>query len=315
MNNTLLVIGGPTAVGKTACGIEVAKHFGTEIISADSRQFYREPSIGTAVPSPEELDAVPHHFIQFISVTDPYNAAMFESQVLSKLRQLFQRHQVVVMVGGSGLYMEAVCRGIDDIPAADPAIREQLHRRLELEGLASLVRQLAQLDPLSHQRLDLHNPMRVMKALEVSLQTGKPYSSHLTGTPKKRPFRILRAALDMDREALYQRINNRVDRMVEQGLVEEVCRLQEFRKCTAMKMVGYRELFGYIDGSYTLPEAVDRIKNNTRKFARKQITWFRKEDRYRWIGSGPGSEPAFSEPVISYAEGELQSPAKDPNGP
>ncbi len=314
MGKTLLVLAGPTAAGKTACGILVAGHFGTEIISADSRQIYREPSIGTAVPAPEELETVPHHFIQAISLRDPYNASMFEHQVLEKLDDLFGRHDLVLMVGGSGLYIEAVCGGIDELPSADPVLRQQLHERYRKEGLEALVSQLHRLDPLSHRRIDLNNPMRVMKALEVSLQTGRPYSSFLTRRAKARPFRIIRVALETEREELYRRINSRVDRMMADGLLEEVERLREFRGLTAMKTVGYRELFRHLDGELTLAEAVDLIKRNTRKFARKQITWFRKENRYHWIrnnahdnGTLPGGS-GCADAVISYVQKTLAQP-------
>jgi tRNA dimethylallyltransferase len=299
MKKTLLVIGGPTAVGKTACGIEVAQHFGSEIISADSRQIYRECTIGTAVPTPDELAAVPHHFIQTVSLSDPYNASRFEEEVLQKLRDLFETKDLVLMVGGSGLYIDAVCHGIDELPSADLALRKELHRRFEMEGLDPLTEELKRLDPLSHARIDLKNHMRVMKALEVSIQTGIPYSSFLTALPKERPFRILRVAMDMERDLLYQRINARVERMMERGLLDEVQSLQAFRGSTPMKTVGYRELFRYFDGELNLDEAVDLIKRNSRKFARKQITWFRKKNQYRWITS------EYSRRVISWVETQL----------
>lgn len=286
MEKTLVVLAGPTAVGKTNCGIEIARYFGTEILSADSRQIYRETTIGTAVPSPEELALVPHHFIQSISLREPYNASIYEQQVLQRLNLLYERYDLVLMVGGSGLYIEAACRGIDDLPSPDPGLRKHLLGRLEKEGLEPLTMELMERDPLSYRRLDLKNPMRVLKALEVSIQAGKPYSGFLSATPKERPFRIVRIALDMEREQLYNRINNRVDQMIRSGLTEEVAQLQPFRDYTAMKTVGYRELFRHLDGELTLEEAVDLIKRNTRKFARKQLTWFRKGGRYTWFSPG-----------------------------
>lgn len=300
MEKTLLVIGGATAVGKTACGIEVARHFGSEVISADSRQIYRECSIGTAVPSPDELSSVPHHFIQCTSLAENYNASIYEEAVLRRLQILFRKHSLVLMVGGSGLYIDAVCRGIDELPSADPVLRKQLHQRLQKEGLGPLTEELKRLDPNSYQRIDLHNHMRVLKALEVSIQTGLPYSSFLSSTPKKRPFRILQVALDMERDQLYRRINDRVDRMMAAGLLDEVERLRGFRHYTAMKTVGYRELFRHLDGELELDEAVDLIKRNTRKFARKQITWFRKGERYHWISTGRAAD------VISWTETKLR---------
>ena len=283
MEKTLVVLAGPTAVGKTTCGIEIANHFGTEIISADSRQIYRETTIGTAVPSRSELALAPHHFIQTISVTESYNASKYEHQVLDQLNILFKKVNMVLMVGGSGLYIDAVCQGIDDLPPFDPALRDSLLNRFEKEGLDPLTNELLNIDPVSYNRLDLKNHMRVLKALEVSIQTGKPYSSFLSATPKKRPFRIVKIALDMKREILYDRINQRVENMMKNGLLGEVEQLQHLRSYTAMKTVGYRELFRYLDGEVPLEEAVDLIKRHTRKFARKQLTWFRKENLYQWF--------------------------------
>lgn len=282
MGKTLVVLAGPTAVGKTSCGIEIAAHFGIEIISADSRQIYRETTIGTAVPSPEELALVKHHFIQTVSVEEPYNASIFETQVLMKLENLFRVHDMVVMVGGSGLYIDAVCQGIDDLPTVDPMLREELLARFKNEGLESLTRQLKSLDPVTFGKVDLKNHMRVLKALEISIQTGRPYSSFLSATKKERPFHVMQIALDRERELLYEQINRRVELMMEAGLMEEVTQLRGLRHYTAMKTVGYRELFRVLDGEISLAEGVDLIQRNTRKFARKQLTWFRKENRYQW---------------------------------
>lgn len=286
MNKVLVVLAGPTAVGKTSCGIELAGHFGTEIISADSRQIYRETTIGTAVPSPEELARVKHHFIQTISVKESYNASIYEYQVLERLDHLFKKQNLVLMVGGSGLYIDAVCEGIDDLPRVDPVLRKELLERLKEEGLEKLTLELRRLDPLTYEKVDLKNHMRVLKALEISLQTGKPYSAFLTDTKKERSFHILKIALDLEREVLYERINSRVVRMMEAGLMEEVEQVLHLREYTAMKTVGYRELFRVLDGELSLEEGVDLIKRNTRKFARKQLTWFRKEDRYQWFSPG-----------------------------
>lgn len=283
MGKTLVVLAGPTAVGKTTCGIEIASHFGTEILSADSRQIYRETTIGTAVPSREELALVPHHFIQTISLKEPFNASIYEQQVLQRMEILFEKYDLLLMVGGSGLYIDAVCRGIDDLPPVDPNLRKILLERFEKEGLEPLTLELRELDPDSYGRIDLKNHMRVLKALEVSIQTGRPYSGFLSATPKARPFRILKVALDMEREKLYGRINERVDLMMEEGLLEEAEQLMPLREYTALKTVGYRELFRHLDGEITVEEAVDLIKRNTRKFARKQLTWFRKAERYTWF--------------------------------
>ena len=290
MKKTLLVLAGPTAVGKTSCGIEIAKHFNTEIISADSRQIYQECTIGTAVPSPEELARAKHHFIQVVSVRDAYNASKFEFQVLEKLEELFEKHDLLLMVGGSGLYIDAVCHGIDDLPSIDPELRKKLLLKFEDKGLEALTWELRKLDPVSYSQVDLKNHMRVLKALEVTMQTGKPYSSFLSAEKKERPFQILRIALDIERELLYDRINNRVQLMMEAGLLEEVKLLEPLRDYTAMKTVGYRELFKHLDGELSLDEAVDLIQRNTRKFARKQLTWFRKENRYQWFSPHEGTE-------------------------
>jgi len=298
MKPTLVVLAGPTAVGKTSCGLEVARHFGTEIISADSRQIYQETSIGTAVPSAKELALVKHHFIQSISVKEPYNASIYENQVLEKLEQLFKAHDLVLMVGGSGLYIDAVCEGIDDLPKVDPGLREELQERFRKEGLESLTKQLLILDPVSFEKVDLKNHMRVLKALEISIQTGKPYSSFLSDTKKERPFHILRIALDLDREILYKRINTRVEQMMEAGLLEEVRQVQHLKGYTAMKTVGYRELFPVLEGKQSINEGVDLIKRHTRKFARKQLTWFRKEKRYQWFS------PRNCKEVIDWIEKE-----------
>lgn len=299
MKKTLVVLAGPTAVGKTSCGIEVARHFGTEIISADSRQIYRETTIGTAVPSPGELALVQHHFIQTISIKQAYNASMYEYQALDKLKQLFKVHDLVLMLGGSGLYIDAVCEGIDDLPRVDPGIRKELQEKFETEGLQVLTQLLFRLDPLSYEKVDLKNHMRVLKALEISIQTGKPYSSFLSGTKKERPFRILRIALDLDREILYKRINTRVEQMMEAGLLEEVRQVQHLKAYTAMKTVGYRELFPVVEGKLSINEGVDLIKRNTRKFARKQLTWFRKENRYKWFS------PQNCKEMIDWIESEI----------
>ena len=299
MKPTLVVLAGPTAVGKTSFGIEVASHFGTEIISADSRQVYRECTIGTAVPLSEELAQVKHHFIQNISVKENYNASIYEQQVLEKLKQLFEAHDLVLMVGGSGLYIDAVCQGIDYLPQVDPGLREELQERLRKEGLEALTRDLKKVDPVSFGKVDLKNHMRVLKALEVTLQTGRPYSAFLSNTKKERPFRILRVVLDMKRETLYDRINRRVELMMEAGLLEEVRQLQHLRGYTAMKTVGYRELFRVLDKELSLEEGVDQIQRNTRKFARKQLTWLRKEKGYQWFTPDTCGE------IIRWIEQEL----------
>jgi len=297
--NKLLIISGPTATGKTALAVKLAKRYNGELISADSRQIYRETSIGTAVPSAEDLARVKHHFIQTISIEDPYNASKFEQQVLDTLNQLFKTHNLAIMVGGSGLYIDAVCKGIDDLPTTDPELRDRLLKRFETEGLEPLTLELKRLDPVSYGRIDLKNHMRVLKALEISLQTGLPYSGFLKAARKDRPFHIIKIALDIEREVLYGRINERVDQMMVEGLLEEAKEVLHLRGHTALKTVGYKELFEYLEGQITLDEAVDLIKRHTRKFARKQLTWFRKENQYRWF-----SPPDHNE-IIVWIEQQL----------
>ncbi len=279
----LIIIPGPTAVGKTAVAITVAQHFGSEILSADSRQIYREMRIGTAVPSSQELAAVKHHFIQTRSIFDYYNAFMYETEVLDLLPQLFRRMNPVIMAGGSGLYIDAVCHGIDDIPTIDPAVRQQMLELYEREGLEGLQHRLREVDPDYYAQVDLHNPKRLLKALEISVQSGRPYSSFLTRTRKERPFRILKAGLDLPREELYDRINRRVVQMIEAGLVEEARTLLPHRRVNALNTVGYKEIFDHLEGKLSLDKAVERIQANTRKYARKQLTWFRKDPEIRWF--------------------------------
>ena len=306
MNNTLVVLGGPTASGKTETGIRLAQYYESEIISADSRQIYREPVIGTAKPHPAQLAAVPHHFIGHISVKEYYNASLYETQVLELLNQLFQKNRLVFMAGGSGLYIDAVCSGIDDLPTIDPVIREKLWNTFREEGIESLQHMLEERDPESYRRIDLNNHYRVLKALEVCTQTGRPYSSFLSGKERERDFRVIRMALHLDRDLLYDRINRRVDHMISLGLVEEVRDLAHLRSFNAMKTVGYREIFRYLDGAYDLDEAIDHIRRNTRKYARKQITWFRKNNRYRWF------DPSDTDAMIGYIETKRKDPDSGP---
>ena len=292
----LVVISGPTAVGKTATAIAIARHFGSEIISADSRQIYREMRIGTAVPSPEELATVKHHFIQTKSIFDYYNAYLYETEVLELLPELFRRMNPVVMAGGSGLYIDAVCHGIDDIPTVDPAVRQQMLELYEREGLEGLQRRLQEVDPDYYAQVDLHNPKRLLKALEISVQSGRPYSSFLTRTPKERPFRILKIGLNLPREELYDRINRRVVKMIDEGLVEEARSLLPHRRVNALNTVGYKEIFDHLEGKLSLDEAIERIQANTRKYARKQLTWFRKDPKTKWF------RPDETKKIIEWIE-------------
>lgn len=281
---TLVVLTGPTGIGKTSLSLDLAEWLGCPIISCDSRQFYRDMRIGTAAPSQAELDRVPHHFIGHLSIHDYYSAARFESDVLQLLETtLFPLHDTVLMTGGSMLYIDAVCKGIDDMPDVDPVLRKQLQDRWQEEGLQPLLAELELLDPTYAATVDRNNPKRVLHGLELCLLTGKPYSSFRRETPKERPFNIIKLCLDMDRKALYQRIDKRVEQMMAQGLVEEAKGLLPHRGLNALNTVGYKELFAYFDGDNTLDEAVKQIQFNTHKYARKQLTWFRRDLDYHWF--------------------------------
>jgi tRNA dimethylallyltransferase len=283
LNKTLIVIPGPTAIGKTRMAIEVAKEYGTEIISADSRQFYRELKIGSAAPSQEELNQVPHHFVGHLSVTDYYNVSRFEQEVFEFLNGFFKTHDYAVMAGGSGLYMDAVCHGIDDLPDPDPVIRNKIRERFLRDGIEPLLIQLEISDPAYFQNVDKGNPARIMRALEVCEATGKPYSSFRKNISRPRPFRIIKTGLNRPRNELIEIINQRVDRMIEGGLAEEVRSLLPYRKENALKTVGYAEIFDHFDGKLTIDQAIRKIKTNTRRYAKRQLTWFRKDDSIQWF--------------------------------
>ncbi len=274
---------GPTAVGKTKFAIELAKRLSTEIISCDSRQIYKEMNIGTACPTAFELSQVKHHFIRNKSIFEYYNASMYEFEALGKIDKLLEKHDSLVVAGGSGLYIDAILYGIDDLPTIDAEIRENLQKRFETDGIESLRFELKRVDPKHYEKVDLKNPKRILKALEVFEQTGKPYSSFLTGNTKKRNFEPCILVLNMDRKILYDRINKRVEIMIKDGLIQEAKPLLAHREVTALKTVGYREIFGYLDGSTTKAEAIDLIKCSTRRYARKQITWFRRYKNANWL--------------------------------
>jgi len=280
---TLIVILGPTGIGKTDLSIDIALEFKTEIISSDSRQVYKELKIGTAVPSDEQLKKVKHYFIGNKSIYDYYNASMFEFEVLDKLDELFRIHNQVVMTGGSGMYINAVCDGIDDLPTIDQEIRDELFALYKEQGLESLRMQLKLLDPISYKTIDLRNPKRILKALEVSIQTGKPYSSFLTDTNKKRDFNIIKIGLQRNREELYERINLRVDEMVKEGLIEEARKFYKDRDLNSLNTVGYKELFEHFDGQISLDTAIELIKRNSRHYAKRQISWFGRDKEINWF--------------------------------
>ena len=283
MNNYLITIVGPTAIGKTALSIAVAKHFDAEILSCDSRQFYKEMQIRTAVPSKEELSQAPHHFIHNKSIHDEYSVGQFEKEALAKLDQLFKNNKIVVMVGGSGLYVDAVLKGLDYFPKIDAVIREKLNIQLEKEGLENLQTQLASLDPETYKKIDVKNPRRVIRALEVCLGAEKPFSFYKNQPKAQRNFISIKIGLDAKREIIYKRIEQRVDIMIKDGLVDEAKALYPNKKLNAVQTVGYRELFEFFNKKHTLDFAVSEIKKNTRRFAKRQNTWFKKDKHTHWF--------------------------------
>ncbi len=293
---TLVVVTGPTAVGKTSTAIQLAQHYNTEIISADSRQIFIEPKIGTAIPSEEELATVTHHFIGTKHVTDYYNAWQFEQDALQKVEELFQTHDIVILTGGSGLYVDAVCNGIDEIPDIDPDLRERINSQFEQEGIESLRQTLKFLDPDYYKIVDLSNPARLKRAIEICVQTGKTYTELRKENKKERPFKIIKIALNREREELYNRINLRVDQMITDGLEQEVRNLSQWKNTMALKTVGYREFFDYFDNLCTYTEAIEKIKQNTRKYAKKQISWIKRDSEYRWFS------PTELDNIIQYID-------------
>lgn len=279
----LLIVLGPTAVGKTDFSISLAQKYGSPVISCDSRQIFREMSIGTAVPSASQLAAVKHYFIHSHSVTDNYTAGKYELEAIALIERLFSEgHDTLVMAGGSGFYIDAVCKGLDDFPPADPVLREELMQRLRTEGVESLRLDLRRLDPESYASIDIANGQRVVRALEVCLMTGRKFSSFKTSTVKERSFSIMKLGLTRPRDVLYSRINGRVLQMVDDGLVEEVRSLVEYRSLPALQTVGYREIFSYLDGEITLPRAIELIQRNTRHYAKRQMTWWGRDKDIFW---------------------------------
>lgn len=279
----LIVVAGPTAVGKTAYCVELAKKYKTEIISADSRQFYKELSIGTAKPSVEEQGGVKHHFIDSHSIHEYFSPGDFEREALKILDQLFQQHEVVIATGGSGLYLKALTDGLDEMPEVDLDLREKLNNRLALEGIELLADELKQLDPDYATQVVIQNPQRIVRALEVCLSTGKPYSSFRNAKKAKRPFEMQLICLDRPREILYQRIDDRMDEMLKKGLVEEAKQFEQFQDLYALKTLGYKEVYGYLRGEYDEAEMIRLLKRNSRHYAKKQLTWFRHQGGYEFV--------------------------------
>ena len=296
---TLIVVVGPTGSGKSALAVELAKHYGAPIISTDSRQVYRGLPIGTAQPTANELAAAKHYFIADREVDDNFNCGRYETEALALLEELFKDNRYVVAVGGSGLYVKALCEGMDSLPEADDEVRQMLKSRLESEGIGSLVEELRRLDPKYAEEVDLCNPARVMRALEVCLTTGKPYSEQRSGTVAERWFNIVKIGTDMPRDVLYERIDRRVDMMVEEGLVEEARVMYPKRALNSLQTVGYREMFDYFDGTISLAEAIELVKRNSRRYAKRQLTWFRRDEEIGWFA------PTELEHIIEFIDSKI----------
>ena len=296
--NTLVVLLGPTGVGKTEVALQIAEHLQSPIINADSRQIYAEIPIGTAAPTKEQQERVKHYFVGTLHLTDYYSAAKYEEDVLQLLNQHFKHQQVALLSGGSMMYIDAVCQGIDDIPTVDEATRKLMKRRLETEGLDALVEELKVLDPEHYKIVDLHNPRRVIHALEICHMTGKTYTSYRKNTKKIRPFNIVKIGLNRPREEMYERINNRVLKMMEQGMIEEAKAVYPQKGLNSLNTVGYKELFAYFDGDISLDDAILKIQSNTRQYMRKQVTWFKRDNEIKWFS------PTNIEEIINYIDNQ-----------
>lgn len=299
MHKHLIVLTGPTGIGKSITGISLAQHFKTQIISSDSRQIFREMTIGTAVPNQNELATVKHHFVHSHSIFENYNVSKYETEAINTINSAFENNNILLLVGGSMLYIEAVCNGIDAMPDVDPEIRKILIEKLENEGLESLRLQLKVLDPEYYKTVDLKNPNRIIHALEISIMTGKPFSSFRTNNKRIRPFSIIKIGLDCNRNELHKKINLRVDQMITAGLETEAGSLYTFKHLNALNTVGYREFFDFFDGKITREKAIELIKRNTRRYARKQLTWFRNDPDMFWF------EPEQINQIINFIENKI----------
>ena len=299
MDKTLIVIAGATGSGKSDLAIDIALHYHAPIISTDSRQFYRGIPIGTAQPNAEQLQTVEHHFIASHELTQDFNCGAYEQEAMQRLEVLFQKHDYVIAVGGSGLYIKALCDGMDDLPEVDATLREQLMADIKQFGIDAMAERLRELDPAYYEVVDRKNPARVLRALEICIGTGMPYSTLRTGVKRKRPFNIIKIATDMDRALLYERIDRRVDIMVAQGLEQEARSVYHLRDLNSLQTVGYREMFDYFDGTISRDEAIDLIKRNSRRYARRQMTWFRRDNKFAWFN------PAEKEKIIEYIDAKV----------
>jgi tRNA dimethylallyltransferase len=282
MNKFIISIVGPTGIGKTDLSLKLAAHFQTEIISADSRQFFKEIPIGTAAPNNEELALIPHHFVHNKSITETYSVGHYEKEVLNCIKKLHQKHDVLILIGGSGLYVKSVLEGLDDFPKVDPKIRKQLNLELKTEGILALQKELKVKDPVTYEKIDIENSHRIIRVLEICRGAGKPYSKFINKDKVKRNFTPISIGLDADRDIVYERINKRVDQMLKKGLLKEVKTVYKHRGLNALNTVGYKELFEYFAGNWTLDFAVEEIKKNSRRFAKRQLTWFKKNEKTKW---------------------------------
>jgi tRNA dimethylallyltransferase len=302
MKKFLIVLLGPTGVGKTDVSIEIARHFNTEIISADSRQFFREMKIGTAIPSELHLKTIKHHFVGFLSIHDYYSSSLFERDVLELLQKIFSERKSVVMAGGSGMYIDAVCNGIDDIPDVDPSVRKKFIDKYNEEGIEGLRVALKLLDPDHYSKVDLKNYKRIIRALEICESAGRPYSSFLKKQKRERDFEIIKIGLERPREELYDRINTRVNEMISMGLENEARELYDFRNLNAMNSVGYREFFDFFDGKISREKAIELIKRNTRRYAKRQLTWWGKDNDIKWF------QPENVKEIIQFIQESVRPP-------
>lgn len=301
LHKNLIIIAGPTAIGKTAVSIMLAKHYHCPVVSADSRQFFKEMSIGTAKPTMEEMQGVPHYFINSHSITEDYNVGKYEAEAIALLGNLFQTNETVILTGGSGLYIDAICKGFDELPEANPEIREKINSIFQKEGVEGLQELLKKLDIDYYNIVDLQNPQRISRALEVCMTTGIPYSTLRKGNTRTRDFTIIKIGLNTARDVLYERINRRVDEMMENGLLDEVKSLEPHKHLNALQTVGYKELFDFIDNKTDLKTAIESIKQNTRRYAKRQLTWFKKDEQIKWF------EPDQLQDIIAYIDSSVVS--------
>lgn len=299
-NKYVIVITGPTGIGKTSLSIKLATYFNCSIVSADSRQIFKEIKIGTAAPAQEQLKQIPHYLVGTKSIFEYYSAYEYEQEALIIVKQLFESSNYVVLTGGSMMYIDAFCYGVDDLPTVDPELRQDLQRKFEREGLESIRRQLKLLDPEFYKQVDLKNPKRVIHALEICLMTGRPYSELRTNTKKQRPFQIIKIGLDIERSELHQRINQRVDQMIKEGLEQEAREFFKHKNLNSLNTVGYREFFTYFEGKITKEEAIELIKRNSRRYARKQLSWFRRDKEISWFN------PDKPDEVIKFVESKIK---------